>query len=162
MQVMSPDLTNGRVPGNVPYGTITTISESPLRFGLIYTGTDDGNIHVTKDGGYSWEQLNQIVSTSAPKKAKQQTTNNKLSAPAGKLQTNNLWVSRVTASQYKESRVYASLNGYRFDHFAPYLYVSDDYGMNWKQIGKDLPNEPINLSLIHIWTGRQPDATGAG
>jgi photosystem II stability/assembly factor-like uncharacterized protein len=145
LQVMSPDLTNGRVAGNVPYGTITTISESPLRFGLIYTGTDDGNLHVSKDGGYTWEQLNQVASTSVPKKAKQQTTNNKLSAPAGKLQTNNLWVSRVTASQYKESRVYASLNGYRFDHFAPYLYVSDDYGMSWKQIGKDLPYEPINV-----------------
>jgi photosystem II stability/assembly factor-like uncharacterized protein len=41
--------------------------------------------------------------------------------------------------------VYASLNGYRNDNFAPYLYVSDDYGMNWRQIGKDLPMEPINV-----------------
>ncbi len=145
LSVLSADQTNGRVSGNVPYGTITTLSESPLRFGLIYTGTDDGNIHVSKDGGYSWEQLNQVTSTTAPKKAKQQTTNNKQSAFEGKLQTNNLWVSRVTASQYKESKVYTSLNGYRFDHFAPYLYVSDDYGLSWKQIGKDLPNEPINV-----------------
>ena len=58
MIAMSNDLTNGRVSGNVPYGTLTTISESPLRFGLIYTGTDDGNIHRSFDGGYSWEQLN--------------------------------------------------------------------------------------------------------
>jgi ligand-binding sensor domain-containing protein len=41
--------------------------------------------------------------------------------------------------------VYASLNGYRFDNFAPYLYVSEDYGANWKTIGKDLPYEPINV-----------------
>jgi hypothetical protein len=62
-----------------------------------------------------------------------------------KLQTNNLWVSRVTASGHKNSRVYVSLNGYRFDNFAPYLYVSEDYGQSWTAIGKDLPNEPINV-----------------
>lgn len=140
MIVMSPDLSNGRVSGNVPYGTLTTLSESPLRFGLIYTGTDDGNIHRSYDGGYSWEQLNNSAPPPAPVKkgAKPQTVN-------PKLQTNKLWVSRVTASQHKEGRVYVSLNGYRFDNFAPYLYVSDDYGMSWRAIGKDLPFEPINV-----------------
>lgn len=136
---MSADLTNGGKGGNVPYGTLTTISESPLRFGLVYTGTDDGNIHVTKDGGYSWEQLNQTaVSQPVKKGSKTQTSNSKL-------QTNNLWVSRVTASQHKEGRIYVSLNGYRFDNFSPYVYVSDDYGKTWKQIGNDLPNEPVNV-----------------
>lgn len=136
---MSADLTNGKVTGNVPYGTLTTISESPLRFGLIYTGTDDGNIHVSKDGGYTWEQLNKLQSADAgSKKSKVKTTDSRLT-------THGLWVSRVTASQHKEGRVYASLNGYRFDNFAPYLYVSDDYGMTWKQLGKDLPQEPINV-----------------
>ncbi len=143
---MSTDLTNGKVTGNVPYGTLTTISESPLRFGLIYTGTDDGNIHVSKDGGYTWEQLNKLQSADAgSKKSKVKTTDSRLT-------THGLWVSRVTASQYKEGRVYASLNGYRFDNFAPYLYVSDDYGTTWKQLGKDLPagqaglpQEPINV-----------------
>jgi hypothetical protein len=139
LAVLSADQTNGRVSGNVPYGTITSITESPLRFGLIYTGTDDGNIHISKDGGYSWEQLNKAATT----EVKNQKAKTK--QPDTKLNTQGLWVSRVTASQYKESRVYTSLNGYRFDHFAPYLYVSDDYGMTWKQIGKDLPNEPINV-----------------
>ncbi|MGQ0738830.1 MAG: WD40/YVTN/BNR-like repeat-containing protein [Bacteroidota bacterium] len=139
MIAMSNDLTNGRVSGNVPYGTITTISESPLRFGLVYTGTDDGNIHRSYDGGYSWEQLNQYAPLPAPvKKGKG------LPAPDSRLQTKKLWVSRVTASQYNEGRIYVSLNGYRFDNFAPYLYMSDDYGMTWKQIGKELPYEPIN------------------
>ncbi|HEY0677860.1 MAG TPA: hypothetical protein VGD17_06225, partial [Chitinophagaceae bacterium] len=125
MVTMSNDLTNGKKEGDVPYGTIATISESPLRFGLLYTGTDDGNIHISKDGGYSWTLI---------------------SKPSGKNTTGalpqGLWVSRVLASQYKESRVYATLNGYRFDHFAPYLFVSEDYGTTWKQIGKDLPAEP--------------------
>lgn len=131
MLVMSKDLTNGRVSGNVPYGTMTTINESPLRFGLVYMGTDDGNIHVTRDGGYSWEQLNEV-----PGKSKSKSV---------KLNTNGLWVSRIIASQHSESRVYTSLNGYRFDNFLPYLYLSEDYGQTWKQVGKDLPNEPINV-----------------
>lgn len=150
---MSGDQTNGRVSGNVPYGTLTTISESPLRFGLIYTGTDDGNIHVSKDGGYTWEQINQTTASAPVKKGSK--------APLStKLQTNQLWVSRVTASQHKEGRVYVSLNGYRFDHFAPHLYVSDDYGTSWKNISTELPFEPINViredpkndSIIYVGT----------
>ncbi|MBB1283936.1 glycosyl hydrolase [Flavisolibacter sp. BT320] len=122
------DLTRGDKGGNVPYGTITTISESPLRFGLIYAGTDDGNIQATKDGGYTWTLVN-----------------NKPSKMTDAPLTSGLWVSRVVASRYKEPRVYATLNGYRFDDFAPYLYVSEDYGATWKPLGKDLPLEPINV-----------------
>lgn len=139
MITMTGDLTNGKKEGNVPYGTLTTISESPKRFGLIYTGTDDGNIHVTKDGGYSWEQLNQTTIVTPKKKGSKLPTTN------SKLQTNNLWVSRLLASQHKEARVYVTLNGYRQDNFAPYVYVSEDYGATWKQIGNDLPNEPVNV-----------------
>ena len=54
-------------------------------------------------------------------------------------------MSRVLASQHKEGRVYVTLNGYRYDNFSPYLYVSDDYGLTWKQLGKDLPAEPLNV-----------------
>lgn len=140
MIAMSADLTRGRVSGNVPYGTITTISESPLRFGLIYTGTDDGNIHRSYDGGYTWEQLNQAAPPPPPVKK-----GAKLPAISNKLVSNQLWVSRVTASQHKEGRIYVSLNGYRFDNFAPYLYVSDDYGVSWTAIHQSLPHEPINV-----------------
>ncbi len=125
---ISNDLTKGGKPGDVPYGTLTTISESPLRFGLIYTGTDDGNIHVSKDAGHSWTLLN-----ARPQKM----------GDAALYQ--GLWVSSVTASAFKEGRVYASLNGYRFDDFNPYLYVSEDYGATWTAIGKDLPAEPVNV-----------------
>ncbi len=142
MIAMSADLTRGKVTGNVPYGTLTTIAESPLRFGLIYTGTDDGNLHVTKDGGYSWEQLND-TSTSPPKR--KILRGNWEKNPQALLKTQKLWVSRVTASQHKEARVYVSLNGYRYDDFAPYLYVSDDYGVNWHNISINLPMEPINV-----------------
>ncbi len=135
---MTADLTNGGIQGNVPYGTLTTISESPLRFGLLYVGTDDGNIYSSKDAGNTWEKLNNATTTLIAKKK-----NN--TPPETKLQTNNLWVSRVTASQHKTERVFVSLNGYRFDNFAPYLFISNNYGETWTAIGKDLPNEPINV-----------------
>ncbi len=120
MVTMSGDLTTNPKQGDVPYGTLVTISESPLHFGLLYVGTDDGNIQLSKDGGYTWT----LISSKLPK---------------------GLYVSRVTASAFKESRVYASLNGFRNDNFLPYVYVSDDYGNTWKQIGKDLPDEPVNV-----------------
>ncbi|HMK27376.1 MAG TPA: hypothetical protein VK483_15195 [Chitinophagaceae bacterium] len=136
---ITADLSNGKVPGNVPYGTLTTLSESPLRFGMLYAGTDDGNIQLSKDGGYSWQLISQVSNKEgSPKKGKAVT-------PDSRLTTHGLWVSRVVASQHKEARVYASLNGYRSDNFAPYLFMSDDHGTSWKQIGKDLPFEPVNV-----------------
>jgi photosystem II stability/assembly factor-like uncharacterized protein len=105
---------------------LTTISESPLRFGLIYTGTDDGNIYVTKDAGASWN----LINVKGKKKS---------------ILPQDLWVSRLTASRFREGRVYLSYNGYRSDDFAPYLYTSEDYGATWSVIGKDLPTESINV-----------------
>ena len=122
------DLTRGDKGGNVPFGTITTITESPLRFGLIYAGTDDGNIQMTKDGGYSWMLVNN-----------KPTKSSDANLAAG------LWVGKLVASKFKEARVYATLSGYRNDDFAPYVYVSEDYGNTWKQIGLDLPLEPVNV-----------------
>ena len=139
MVPISNDLSNGKKEGNVPYGTITTIAESPTRFNLLYIGTDDGNIYISKEGGYDWKLL------SEPGDKNNVTKKSNSSTHDSRLTTHGLWVSRIIASQYKESRVYVSLNGYRSDNFLPYLYVSEDYGESWKQIGNDLPNEPINV-----------------
>jgi len=122
LKAISPDLTHGGQPGDVPYGTLSSIDESKLRFGLIYAGSDDGMIHVTKDGGVSWTRIDEKL-------------------------PQNLWVSRVQASAHNEATVYASLNGYRSDHFDAYVYRSDDYGSTWKRIGTDLPAEPVNVVL---------------
>jgi photosystem II stability/assembly factor-like uncharacterized protein len=126
MIALTGDLTKPAKTGNVPYGTLTAISESPIRFGLIYTGSDDGNINVTKDAGANWE----LISARPKKKS---------------ILPQDLWVSRITASRFKEGRVYLSLNGYRNDDFAPYLYISNDYGGTWTALGKDLPTESINV-----------------
>ncbi len=118
-ETLSPDLTNGGKKGNVAYGTITTISESELQFGLLYTGSDDGKIYRSDDGGASWKDL----STALP----------------------DLWVSRVTASSHHKDRVYATLNGYRNDDFKAYVYVSNDRGANWTPLAANLPDSPVNV-----------------
>jgi len=116
---VSPDLTKNKPDGNVPFSTIKDISESPIRFGLIYVGCDDGNVQVTQDGGYAWA----AVPTPTPDK----------------------WVSRVVASKWDEKTVFVAQSGYREDDFAPYLWKSTDYGKTWKSIAGNLPNETINV-----------------
>lgn len=121
-QAISPDLTTKPGPerqGDVPYGTITSVSESHLKQGLIYVGTDDGNVHVMKNEGTEWTAIRKGL-------------------PAK-------WVSRVVASQHEPGTVYVSLTGYREDDFKTYLYVSDDYGAGWRPIASNLPDEAVNV-----------------
>tara|TARA_R110002072_G_scaffold85225_1_gene192992 strand:+ start:74784 stop:77624 length:2841 start_codon:yes stop_codon:yes gene_type:complete len=119
-EAISGDLTHGGKPGNVAYGTLTSITESPFQFGLLYAGSDDGRLHVTKNGGGNWID----ISAGFPK---------------------DLWVSRVVASKHKKERVYVTLNGYRWDDFSPYVYMSDNYGATWKSINSNLPISPVNV-----------------
>ena len=105
----SKDLTNGIKKGNVPYGTISTLDESIFKFGKIVTGSDDGLIQISNDGGNSWE----LISKDLPQE---------------------LWVSRVIFSKHNENRIYATLNGYRNDDFSPYVYVTNDNGKSWENI----------------------------
>jgi photosystem II stability/assembly factor-like uncharacterized protein len=133
-ETLSTDLTQGGKKGDVPYGTLTSISESPLKLGYLYVGSDDGLVHVSKDMGYTWERVS-----------------DNLPAEVRKL---NLWVSRVEASHHALGRVYLTLNGYRYDHFEAYLFVSEDFGKSWRRLGvaqsldkhsSALPAEPINV-----------------
>ncbi|WP_338408879.1 glycosyl hydrolase [uncultured Flavobacterium sp.] len=116
---ISGDLTKGPKEGNVAYGTITSIAESPFQFGLLYVGSDDGFMHVSKDGGTSWT---------------------KIEIPENTSKTDDFWISRIVASQHKKERVYATLNGYRNDDFNSYVYVSEDFGATWTNISKGLTN----------------------
>jgi photosystem II stability/assembly factor-like uncharacterized protein len=119
---ISPDLSTNPGPekqGDIPYGTITTISESPLKPGLIYVGTDDGNVHITQNNGVNWTK----ISDNLPDK----------------------WISRVVASKYEEGTVFIALTGFREDDFEKYLYMSTDYGKTWVSICGNLPSESINV-----------------
>ena len=119
-EVISEDLTTGGKKGNVPFGTLTSISESPFQFGFIYAGSDDGYVNVTTNSGGSWTRISDNL-------------------PQG------LWVSRVIASQHEKERVYVTLNGYRNDDFKPYIFVSENMGKTWKSINNNLPNFAVNV-----------------
>jgi photosystem II stability/assembly factor-like uncharacterized protein len=119
---ISPDLSTDPGPdqqGNVPYGTITSLSESVVQQGLLYAGADDGNVQVTKDDGKTWT----LIREGLPRK----------------------WVSRVEASRFDRATVFASLTGYREDDFSAYLFVSHDYGQTWTSISGSLPAESVNV-----------------
>ena len=119
---ISPDLTyfKPNEQGNIPYHTITAISESPLKYGLIYVGTDCGRVSVTKDGGKTWKE----ITTGLPYQK---------------------WVSRLVASKYDMGTVYLSQHGRADDDFAPYVWKSTDFGRTWINIAKGLPLGPVNV-----------------
>lgn len=117
---ISEDLTGGGRKGDIPYGTITAMHESPMKFGLIYCGSDDGKVNMTHDGGNTWININNGL-------------------------PDNYYISRIQASAHQKGTVYVALNGYRWDDFGSYIYVSEDFGKNWAKIGTDLPIEPINV-----------------
>lgn len=120
-------LTTGRGgDGNIQYGTISTIDESPLKAGLIWAGTDDGNVQVTQDGGESWS----LVSENIP--------NNP-----------HYWVSRVEASHHALGTAYVTYTGYRNDDFRPFVYKTTDYGATWTSIAANLPDGPVNVIREH-------------
>ena len=119
---ISPDLTwnDPAKMGDISYQTITAIDESPLKYGMIYAGTDDGRVHRTKDGGKTWKEIS-----------------------AGLVK--DRWISRVEASRFKMGTVYLSQNGKRDDDFTPYVWVSEDFGDTWTDISSNIPLGPVNV-----------------
>ncbi|MEE8377725.1 MAG: hypothetical protein V3R45_05090 [Candidatus Aminicenantaceae bacterium] len=106
--------------GDIPYQTIFTISESPQNGSLIYCGTDDGKVHVTKDGGKTWKEIMNGL-------------------PYRK------WVSRISASRYDQGTVYMTQNGKRDDDFVPYIWKSTDFGETWQSISGNIKLGPVNV-----------------
>jgi photosystem II stability/assembly factor-like uncharacterized protein len=119
---ISPDLTYNTASemGDIPYHTLFSISESPLKYGLIYVGTDDGKVWVTKNGGISWKEIMNGL-------------------PYQK------WASRIVASAHNLGTAYLTQNGKRDDDFTPYVWKSTDYGKTWVDISKGIPIGPVNV-----------------
>jgi len=127
---ISPDLTlNDPVKiagqGHIQYCTLTSISESPAFAGVIWVGTDDGKVWVTKNAGGEWMEVTE-----------------KISAAGGPPQ---LWVSRVFASHFDAGTAYITKSGYRRDDFHPYVFKTEDFGENWENISATLPDKPVNV-----------------
>ena len=121
------------------YGTIVTVAESPVVPGVLWVGTDDGNIQVSKDGGATWTEVGKNI-------------------PGG---TKEYYVSRVEASWFDAGTAYASLDGHRSDDLKPYVFVTRDYGATWTSIVADLPDfgnvntirqDPKNPTLLYVGT----------
>lgn len=108
--------------GNVPHCTVTMLAESPLRADVLWAGTDDGRLHVTRNGGQTWQDVSSALPASA----------------------RGLWVSRIVASAHEPGRAWVAINAYREDRFEPLLYLSDDYGGTFAPRCAGLPAQPIN------------------
>jgi photosystem II stability/assembly factor-like uncharacterized protein len=121
-EIISPDLSynDPEKRGDINYQTISVLDESPLRFGLLYAGTDDGRIWRTMDGGKKWTE---IRSGAVPQK----------------------FVSRLVASKYDMGTVYMTQTGRRDDDFQVYIWKSTDFGSSWKDISGNIPVGPVNV-----------------
>jgi hypothetical protein len=149
--VISPDLTTNDPGKQKPSGgpisndntraefhcTIISIAESPRDPGVIWVGTDDGNVQITRDGGKSWANVAPNIQ-GAPKFS---------------------WVSSISASSADAGTAYLTIDQHRLDDFAPYVFVTNDYGRSWRAIGKGLRGyahivleDPKSPGLIYAGT----------
>jgi photosystem II stability/assembly factor-like uncharacterized protein len=125
MLAKGKEITLAKHDGVSSYGNLVTFNESPKKTGLYYTGSDDGVISVSRDDGANWSNVTSKVSG------------------LGK----NTYVSRVAASRFDEATVYATFDGHRLNDFSTYVYVSNDYGQNWKSIVGDLPKGQVARTI---------------
>jgi photosystem II stability/assembly factor-like uncharacterized protein len=131
------DATLSRNDGVSNYGNITTFGESPVDRQLLYAGTDDGTLQVTRDGGTTWTNITTRV-------------------PGLK---HGMVVSAVEPSHHVAGRVYVSFDGHFSDDYRPYIAVSEDYGQSWKSIVGGLPAWSVNVVREHP---RTPELLFAG
>ncbi len=151
--VISPDLTRhdprtlGASGGPITkdqtsveyYGTVFAIAESPLQKGLIWTGSDDGLIQITRDGGKTWTNV----------------------TPKGIPEWSR--ISIIDASHFSPGTAYVAANRYQLDDMRPYIYRTTDYGKTWKLITTDIPDteftrvvreDPVRRGLLYAGTER--------
>jgi len=137
-EVISPDLTlnlksHQKSSGGIAIDNLMTfdgsvlfaITESPLKQGLIWVGSNDGQLHISKNGGRSWDNL----------------TSNIEMPPWGT-------ISNIEASQHDEKSAYISVDFHQMGNFDPYIYKTKDYGKTWKLISENIPKS--YSSFVHV------------
>ncbi len=97
-------------------GTAFALAESPRNQELLWVGTDDGNLWITRDGGVKWVNVADKVGLKKP-----------------------LWVSSIEASRFVEGRAYVAFDGHRTDDDDPYAFVTEDFGQTWRSLRANLP-----------------------
>jgi photosystem II stability/assembly factor-like uncharacterized protein len=134
---------------NLQWATVYSISESPKKFGVIWAGTDDGNVWVTPDGGTNWTNITaQFYDAACKPKA----------GGKGDLIPCDKWVKRVVASAFDQNVAYAAFSGYRtHSEDTTYLFVTKDLGKTWTNISGGLKNplfdveeDPDNANVLYI------------
>src|SRR5256885_4511860 len=116
MGVAGKDPMASKNDGYTSFGYIVTVAESPKLPGVLWIGTDDGNVQVSRDGGATWS---------------------KARTPPGV--PGGTYVSRLEASRSGEGAAYVAFDGHRGDDYAPYLFRTDDFGRSWESVSGDLP-----------------------
>ena len=151
--IISPDLSTGDtafanpetggltrdVTGAETHATIVSLAESPVEPGVIWAGTDDGNVQLTRDGGKTWTNVRANI-RGVPQ---------------------HTWVSRVEPSRFDAGTAYVTFDGHRRDDFKPYVFRTTDYGRTWSNLSATIPqHEPVyvikedlrNRNLLFVGT----------
>jgi photosystem II stability/assembly factor-like uncharacterized protein len=127
--------------GVVSYSTIISISESPVLPGVVWAGTDDGNVEVSRDSGVTFTEVGKGM--------------------PGLPANHQYWISRIEASHFDAAIAYVAVDGHRSDDLKPYLFVTRDYGKTWTSIANNLPEfgniqvvreDPKNTDLLYVGT----------
>jgi len=142
---ISPDVTTDEESrqhgaGHISFCTLTTLAESPVQPGVIWTGADDGKVKVTKDGGKTWLDRTAAIAQAG--------------GPA------DFWVSRVFPSPHEAGTCFVAKTGLRFDDFRPSLLKTTDFGETWISIAGNLPNDK-SLNAV-VQDHRNPDLLFVG
>jgi photosystem II stability/assembly factor-like uncharacterized protein len=133
-EVISPDLTTNNPEKintqntSIQHCTIVTIAESPAQGGVIWAGTDDGKVQVTRDAGAHWFDATA-----------------KLSAAGG---PEDAWVSRVYASRFSPGTAYVTKSRRRQDDFRPFVFRTTDFGASWTRLVNGLPEAAEATSIV--------------
>jgi photosystem II stability/assembly factor-like uncharacterized protein len=127
MGVRGRDITLSRDDGESSYGAITTIAESPLDARVLWVGTDDGNVQVSRDGGAIWTEVAQNVRDLGGR----------------------TWVSRVVASRSGPGTAYVTFDPHRRGVFTPFVFRTEDFGGTWTALATGLPSGSVNVIAEH-------------